>query len=113
MKATTFPLSPPISIGYRLTFNLKLFWILSLISILALLVLYIFQVNSLTREVYFIKSQEERLKTLTQENEALEVDFSKAGSLANLESYLQGKNFEKANQVRYIQILESSVVKSR
>jgi len=110
MRATTFPLSPPISIRYRLTLSLKLFWILSLISILALLVLYIFQVNSLTREVYFIENQEEKLKVISQENETLEIDFSRAGSLANLESYLQDKNFEKASQVRYIQILESSVV---
>jgi len=113
MKATTFPLSPPISIGSPLSLNLKLFWVLSLISVLALLVLYIFQVNSLTREVYFIENQEEKLKVITQENEALEIDFSRAGSLANLESYLQDKNFEKAKQVRYIQILESSVVTSR
>ena len=113
MKATTFPLSPPISISSPLSLNLKLFWVLSLISVLALLVLYIFQVNSLTREVYFIENQEEKLKVITQENEALEIDFSRAGSLANLESYLQDKNFEKAKQVRYIQILESSVVTSR
>lgn len=112
MRTTTFPLTLPISIRYRFIFNFKLFLVLSFISILALLVLYIFQVNDLSKEIYLIEKQEEKLKVLSQENEDLEIDFSKAGSLANLESYLQNKNFEKG-RVRYIQILESPVVKNR
>ncbi|PIV64961.1 MAG: hypothetical protein COS09_02070 [Candidatus Nealsonbacteria bacterium CG01_land_8_20_14_3_00_12] len=82
-----------------------------MISILILtpLVFYIFQVNALTRETYLIKNYEKNLGQLSSESETLKVDFSKVNSLSNLENYLQNGNFEKVTQVKYIQILESSV----
>jgi len=109
----TLILPRPISIRYHLTFlNLKLFWILSLISMVALLVFYIFQVNFLTHQIYSIQSQEEKLNQLSHENENLEINFSKSNSLANLENYLSNRNFEKANpgQIKYIKIPEGTVV---
>ncbi|OIP75099.1 MAG: hypothetical protein AUK06_02445 [Parcubacteria group bacterium CG2_30_36_18] len=102
--------SRPFLIRPRLTLNLKLFWGLILISIIFLLVFYVFQVNFLTREIYLIQNSEEKLKEITQENENLEIEFSKSNSLANLEKYLSNQNFEKASQVKYIKILESEVV---
>jgi len=82
-----------------------------MISILILtpLVFYIFQVNALTRETYLIKNYEKNLGQLSSESETLKVDFSKVNSLSNLENYLQNGNFEKVTQVKYIQILESSL----
>jgi len=106
----TLTLNPPFLIRPRLTLNLKLFWGLILISIIFLLVFYVFQVNFLTREIYLIQNSEEKLKEITQENENLEIEFSKSNSLANLEKYLSNQNFEKASQVKYIKILESEVV---
>ena len=88
----------------------KVFLTITFISILALLVFYIFQVNALTKETYLIQSCEKKLSQLSGENETLEVNFSKASSLSNIESYLQSQNFEKVSQVKYIYILESSVV---
>ena len=87
----------------------KLIWVLNFISILALLVFYIFQVNTLANETYLIQSCEEKLSQLSGENETLEINFSKANSLTNIENYLQNQNFEKVSQVKYIHILESSV----
>lgn len=103
-------LSPIIPIHYRLALNLKFFWVFSLILTIFLLVFYIFQVNFLTREIYSIQNYEAQLKTLTQENENLEIDFSKSNSLANIEKYFQNQNFEKASRVKYIKILESEIV---
>ncbi len=91
----------------------KVFLTIIFISMLALLVFYIFQVNTLTNETYLIQSCEEKLSQLSGENETLEVNFSKANSLANIENYLQRQNFEKVSQVKYIYILESSVAASR
>ena len=91
----------------------KVFLTVTFISILALLVFYIFQVNTLTKETYLIQSCEEKLSQLSGENETLEVNFSKVNSLANIENYLQNQNFEKVSQVKYIHILESSVAASR
>jgi len=87
----------------------KVFLTITFISILALLVFYIFQVNTLANETYLIQSCEKKLGQLSGENETLEVNFSKANSLSNIENYLQGQNFEKVSQVKYIHILESSV----
>ncbi len=91
----------------------KVFLTITLISILALLVFYIFQVNSLTNGTYLGQSCEKKLSQLSGENETLEVNFSKANSLTNIENYLQNQNFEKVSQVKYIYILESSVAASR
>lgn len=87
----------------------KKFLIMIFILILTPLVFYIFQVNALTRETYLIKNYEKNLGQLSSESETLKVDFSKVNSLSNLENYLQNGNFEKVTQVKYIQILESSV----
>ncbi|PJA83570.1 MAG: hypothetical protein CO146_00915 [Candidatus Nealsonbacteria bacterium CG_4_9_14_3_um_filter_37_29] len=87
----------------------KKFLIMISILILTPLVFYIFQVNALTRETYLIKNYEKNLGQLSSESETLKVDFSKVNSLSNLENYLQNGNFEKVTQVKYIQILESSV----
>lgn len=91
----------------------KILLTITFISILALLVFYIFQVNALTNETYLIQSCEEKLGQLSGENETLEVNFSKANSLTNIENYLQSQNFEKVSQIKYIYILESSVAASR
>jgi uncharacterized protein YxeA len=87
----------------------KVLLTITFISILAPLVFYIFQVNALTRETYLIKNYEKNLAQLSSESETLKVDFSKVNSLTNLENYLQNGNFEKVTQVKYIQILETSV----
>ena len=87
-----------------LALNSRLFWVLALISIVFLSIIYIFQINTLTKELYFNHNYEKKIEALSQENESLKIDFSKAGSLVNVESYLQKQNFEKAKQVKYIQI---------
>jgi len=84
--------------------NLKVFLMTTFILMLLSLVIYIFQVNFLTREVYLIGDYEKQLTQLTQENENLEIGFSKANSLTNLDHYLQNEKFEKVSQVKYIQI---------
>ncbi|PIR71609.1 MAG: hypothetical protein COX89_00380 [Candidatus Nealsonbacteria bacterium CG_4_10_14_0_2_um_filter_37_10] len=107
-------LNPPFILRHSLSLkwklSLKIFWILLFVSVISLLVLYIFQVSSLTGENYLLKNQERKLTEIKKEKEILEINFSKANSLANIENYFQNQNFEKANQVKYIQILESSVV---
>jgi len=89
----------------------KLFWIITSILILVLVVFYIFQVNAFAKETYFIQDYERKLSQLSGENESLEVDFSRFNSLVNIENYLQSQNFEKVNQgeVKYIQIPGGSV----
>lgn len=80
------------------------------ILITSLLIFCVFQVGSLTQETYLIKDYEKRLASLSKESGILEINFSRTNSLSNIENYLQKENFVKANQVKYIQTLESSVV---
>jgi len=81
-----------------------------LISVISLLVFSIFQACSLAKENYLIKDSERKINNLTKENKTLEINFSKSNSLSNIENYLSKENFVKANQIKYIQIFESSVV---
>jgi len=99
--------SRPISI--RINFSQRIFWILNFILII-LLGLYIFQVGTLTQAIYLIKDYEKKLDSLSKENEILEINFSKSNSLSNIENFLSKENFVKSNKVKYIQILESSVL---
>ena len=90
--------------------GMKLFWVvLFSISIAALLIFYILQINFLTKEAYFLQSDETKVNQLSGENETLKVNFSKANSLTNIDGYLSNQDFEKVSQVKYIRILESSV----
>ena len=94
--------------------GMKLFWLLLFsVSISALLIFYILQVNFLTEETYSLQVSEKKANQLSGENETLKVDFSKLNSLTHIENYLLSQEFEKVGQVKYIRILESSVAASR
>jgi len=93
----------------RSNINKKFFSAIIAISILTFLSFYIFQINALAKETYLIQGYEKELNRISGTNEALEVNFSKANSLKNIENYIQAKNFKKVTQVKYIHILEGSV----
>jgi len=90
--------------------SLKFFWILSLFSIISLLIFYIFQVNAMIGKIYLIQNYQREIKELSQENKALQVNFSQVNSLPAIESLVKNLNFEKAEKIHYIQALESHVV---
>jgi len=104
-------LHPPISLRFKLKFNLKLFWITLSILIITLLGLYIFQVNYLTYETYQLQNSQKKIDELSFENEILEIKLAKLTSLVNIETLIEKFNFEKANKIHYIQISESQIVK--
>ncbi|MFH1181164.1 MAG: hypothetical protein V1705_02010 [bacterium] len=95
----------------KLKFSFKAFWLISLLSALPLLFFYVFGVNSLAREQYLLREQQRSVGSLARENEALEIEFSNANSLANLGGILQNEKFEFASKIKYIKILESQMVR--
>lgn len=107
-------LNMPFSLGRKQSLRWKLifriFWVFTSFSVISLLVFYILQVNFLTKDNYILKNQEKKLIEIKKEGEILKVDFAKANSLGKIEAYFQNQNFEKANGVKYIKILETSVV---
>jgi predicted PurR-regulated permease PerM len=112
---STYILNPPFSIVRGLTFklrlNLKIFWILSFTLLAALLVSYIFQINALVEKTYRIQSYRQQINKIYQENENLRIKSVKNNSLSNIEVLIQNLGFEKIQDVHYIQILGSQVVK--
>lgn len=105
----TLTLNQSLSVIRPLGLNLKAILILTFISIISLLVVHIFQINSYTREVYDLKNYDKKLANLSQENAVLEINFSKANSLENVETYLKSQGFKKVSQVKYIHIYSPMV----
>lgn len=101
----------PISItAPKVKINLKIFLFFTLLLILSLFIVCIFQLNAYTKEVYQIQSYEKELNQLTQENKLLEISFSRASSLFNMSNFVQNQTFEKAGKIDYIRILESTAL---
>ena len=107
LKTRTLALNPPISLSSAL--NVRFLYVLMFISIIGLLGFYIFQVNNLTQKIYFNQGYQKDIKQLSQENKFLEVNFSRANSLKNIEAFVQAQNFERIGHVKYIRVLESMV----
>jgi len=62
------------------------------------------------RETYLVQVYQRKVGVLSQENKTLEINFSQVNSLSNITNAINNLNFEKAGQVRYIQVLEGQVV---
>lgn len=108
----TLSLNLPISIkklSLKFKLDLKTFWIFSVVLLISLFSLYIFQVNSLISESYSLQKNEEKLNELRRENKNLEINYLRLNSLKNVESQLKEFGFEKVDKIHYIRVLESSV----
>lgn len=104
-------LNQPILIKRKSKIILKISWILNLILI-ASFTLYIFQVSSFVKDFYLIGSYEKKLENLKKETEILEINFSKSNSLSQIEDFLSKGDFVKSKNVKYLQILDTSIVKN-
>ncbi len=92
------------------TIALKKSWILSIALILSLLVIYIIQVGQLAKDKYSLRNYEKELVSLSKNNKFLDIDFSKMNSLFHIDQVLADNGFVKTNNVKYIKIVESSIV---
>ncbi|XOB46367.1 MAG: hypothetical protein ACKKMV_02865 [Candidatus Nealsonbacteria bacterium] len=92
--------------------NINLLFILTIISGLFVMTYYLFQVGGLSQDIYLLEDYKIKLATLLENNKSLDINFSKMSSLSNIENYLANRDFVKPtqSQVKYIQILEGSVV---
>lgn len=83
---------------------------LGLAVILILSVLYVFQINSLINQRQVIKKSERMLEEMMAENKNLVIVSAQKNSLDKLAVLLDELNFEKAEKVHYIKVLNNKVV---
>jgi len=102
-----FSIIQPFILKWKI--NLKIFWVLSFILIISLLIFYIFQVNNLAENIYQIKIYQKKIDELSQEGEILKINSAKINSLADFEVLIKNFGFEKAEKVRYIEVLETQI----
>lgn len=88
---------------------LKLFWLLTVLSIVALLAFYVFQINRLVSEIYLVQKYERRISEISTENQNLEISSARTNSLDNMIALVGELNFEKADKIHYIQVLDAQV----
>ncbi|MBZ9572145.1 hypothetical protein KJA15_02350 [Patescibacteria group bacterium] len=93
----------------KLRFNLKAFWVIIFISILALLAFYIFQVNAMISQTYQIKDYQKKLEEIIKENETLKINSVKINSLETLENKILEFGFEKVDKIHYIQVSDTQI----
>ena len=103
-------LNPPISIGLKYKLNLKNVLIINLILIAGLLVFYFFQINEMVKNNYLIKDYERNLVKISQENLVLENNLLKFNSLDTIENLAKNLNFEKVDEVKYLESTGAQVV---
>jgi hypothetical protein len=76
---------------------------------LALLIFYVWQIDSLTKGSYLINSYQKQISQLSQENKNLQVSFAENSFLGQAMEKIQALNFQKTTSVQYIQIPDVSV----
>lgn len=111
----TLILNHPHSLIIKLlkrSITLRLFWLLTILSVVALLAFYVFQVNAVVSERYSVQKYEKRMSEISRENQNLEISSAQTNSLDNIIALLGELNFEKADKIHYIQVLDTQVVVS-
>ena len=98
------------------TFNLKikrrrrkLFPFLNLFLLFVLSIFYTSQVISLAKNSYLQKIYQEKITKLEEENNFLEIQFSKLDSPSTMEKYLKERFVKKTpEEVKYTKIINAS-----
>jgi len=73
------------------------------------LLLYIFQVNALTAQVYYMGDQEKRLGQLKEQSILFEAQHLPNFSRVRMEELAQEMQFERVQEVSYLRVLGSTV----
>lgn len=93
--------------------NWKFLYAMGVGMALALLVVYVWQINALTGGTYLLKDYNKQLDALTKENAALQQKFAQTDFLGSTMSQARELNFEKITEVTYLQILDDSLASAK
>jgi len=96
----------------RIFYDIKVFWILGICLVIALLAMCIIQLNDFTKETYLIHRYENTISSASLNNKDAEINLSKSQSLNGIESKVNGLNLEKISQIKYIKTTEGELAKT-
>jgi hypothetical protein len=89
--------------------NLKVFWTLSILLTVSLIGVLIFQTQLLAQRSEFVFSSQRALSEFSGEDNG-HVFLLSLGETSELAQLAQNLNFEKIDKVRYINVIESTVL---
>lgn len=89
-----------------------LFWIV-FFAMASLALLYVFQINQLTREYYFVSTSERTIHQLSQQNKQLQISVAENSLMEHMLSRASALDFQVANSVKYIHMPENSFAVAR
>ncbi len=101
----TLPFSK-ISFFRKLKINWKVVLLFNFCLVLALAVLYVWQVNKIIVNGYLIKSYQKQINDLLRENKNLEIEMAKISYSENIRNKAKEINFVRVQKVTYIQVLD-------
>jgi len=79
------------------------------ILLFAMIAVYMFQISEMTRETYLVRTYNNEIKSVKEESRNDEYSFLKQNSLSRVESKIEDSDFERIEEVHYIEILEPHV----
>lgn len=102
----TFPLNLSwADFDFSISKNLLCFFAKGVsLSVMLLLIFYLFQIEGLTKENYLIKIEQEKIEKLSEENLFSEKEYARLFALKNLEEEIKTLNLVKVSEIKYISL---------
>lgn len=83
----------------------------SFLLVIFLLIIYIFQQNSLITTISLMQEYQKKIQLLTEENRNLEIVFAQNNSLFDLNSKVEELEFEKIKSIKYVKVVNDQIAK--
>lgn len=83
----------------------------SFLLVIFLLIIYIFQQNSLITTISLMQEYQKKIQLLTEENRNLEIVFAQNNSLFDLNSKVEELGFEKIKSIKYVKVVNDQIAK--
>lgn len=99
-----------LSDRWRIIFNL--FRAVSVLALVSLLILCVYQITNEASVSYSIRKAENRAQELLKSNKVLEISSLEKDSLNNVLGSIDQLNFEKIERVQYIKVINNQVVQN-
>ena len=87
--------------------------VIGFFAVLALLILYVWQVNYLTAGSYLVGDYQKQISRLSDENKTLQISFAESSFMGQALEKIHAMSFQKTTYVKYIQVPDNSVAKAR